>query len=318
MRIYYDSLQEGMWFRDLHNSLTNVPLEPFPSINAPPLIAAALIYDRPDVILANDQLEPILILERTVEVPSGHNVGQRFARLVGAAKLRVPAVYFGPFKAMKHGGITRGPRYMNMRLFHAVDEMVRIEDTAITIINWPVDSRCEILQTPQRDIHIREYLDLFFRHYSVQGSNGIVNYLMQSNFEVERRHERQLFARNEIRNPNQYDIPPPSVEIVPTTILRARYNIDHSSLKFPETVLYNVGMTYVRSDPYTGSAMLYSYLYCGGIPTSTRNLILQFPIISIAMWRAVGNTGKRKDERLFRMVADGIQFSDGYVQKAQL
>jgi hypothetical protein len=77
-------------------------------------------------------------------------------------------------------------------------------------------------------------------------------------------------------------------------------------------------MSKIRSDPYTGTALLYSYLYCGGHPTQTRNLVLHFPNITIARWRAIGNAGGRKDERLFKAAADGILFADGYLPKSAL
>ena len=44
-----------------------------------------LSYDRPDIILVDGDT-PILVVEETVEVPSGHNVGQRFARIAAAAQ----------------------------------------------------------------------------------------------------------------------------------------------------------------------------------------------------------------------------------------
>lgn len=319
MRIYYDGLQEGMWFQSLHPALANATLHSFPSTgNAPPLVAKALSYDRPDIILTDDIDRPFLILERTVEVPSGHNVGQRFARLVGAAKMRIPAVYFGPYKAYKHGGETQGPRYMNLRLFYAIERMAEIENTSVTIINWPVDAACEIIQTPEKDNHVREYLKLFFEYYNVHGPEGMIEYIKNSDFEAERRRERAAFARADVRNPEQYNGPPPSVRIARTTDILPLRGADTSVLHFAETVFYNVGMTYIRSDPYTGTALLYSYLYCGGQPSRTRNMVLYFPNITIEMWRAVGRAGGRKDERLFKMVADGILFRDGYLPKSLL
>lgn len=320
MRVYYDSLQEGLWFQSLHADLARAALNPFPSAqSAPPLIAQALSFDRPDIILTDDDEDrPILILERTREVPSGHNVGQRFARLVGAAKMHVPAVYFGPYKAFKHGGETAGPRYMNLRLFHAIEKMAEIEDSAITIINWPVDRHCELIQTAEKDNHVREYLNLFFQHYNAHGSEGINQRIRESAFEAERKREREAFAKAAVRNPKQYDVPPPSVKMVNTSSIRELAGVDVSALRYADTVFYKVGMTYIRSDPYTGTALLYSYLYCGGQPSRTRNMVLYFPHISIQMWRDVGRGRGRKDERLFRLVADGILFRDGYLPKLDL
>jgi hypothetical protein len=319
MYIYYDGLQEGIWFQNLHGALAAATLHPFPKISeAPPLIAQALSFDRPDIILADEANNPILILERTIEVPSGHNVGQRFARLVGAAKMRVPSVYFGPFKAYKHGGETQGPRYMNLRLFYAIEILAAVEQSSVTVINWPVDADCEIIQNPEKDNHVREYLEIFLNYYADKGLNGINDHIKNSEYEARRVQEREDFIEADVRKSEQYDTPPPSVQVGITGEILELRGADLSALEFPETVFYDVGMKYIRSDPYTGVALLYSYLYCGGQPPRSRNMVLHFPNITIEMWRAVGRAGGRKDERLFRMVADGILFSDGYLPKLQL
>lgn len=318
MRIYYDDLPEGVWFQRLHPVLADIKLHPFPPIrNGPRLVAQALSYDRPDIILTDDNDSPILILERTIEVPSGHNVGQRFPRLVGAAKMRVPSVYFCPFKAYKHGGETQGPRYMNLRLFYAIEKMAALEATACTLINWPVNEACEILQTPEKDAHVREYLELFFDHYNKDGISGIIEHIKTSQYEVERRQEREHFAATQIRRPRRYDFPPPSVIIATAAHIPALAGADTSALSHPETVFYVIGMGGIRSDPYAGTALLYSYLYADGLPPRTRNLVLHFPKITIDKWRAAAN-GRRKDARLFKIAADGILFSDGYLPKANL
>ena len=51
----------------------------------------------------------------------------------------MPVVYFGPYVARKHGGVTEGPRYMNLRLFYALDVLARINSTAVTTIDLAID-----------------------------------------------------------------------------------------------------------------------------------------------------------------------------------
>src|SRR5262249_39799342 len=149
--IYYDDLQEGLWFQTLHPHLTSVELKPITGAVAQnAALTEVLAYDRPDVILVDDD-SPILMVERTVEVPSGHNVAQRFARMAAAAQCHVPIVFFCPYAARNHGGATEAPRYMNLRLFYALDNMAELESTAIETINWPVDSHYEVVQGPAKD-----------------------------------------------------------------------------------------------------------------------------------------------------------------------
>lgn len=160
--IYCDDLQEGIWFQELDPHFENAELEVIPSKKAEIMscgLDEVLKYDRPDIIL-KDENNVIFVLERTVEVPSGHNVGQRYGRLLAAAEANIPIVYFGPYMAYKHGGNTAGPRYMNLRLFYSLKKASELYNTAVTTINWPVDRDCEVLKTPAKDNRIKQYLNL--------------------------------------------------------------------------------------------------------------------------------------------------------------
>lgn len=97
-KIYYDAKQEAEWFQSIDDRLSRIKQIPIPK--NPEEMGTnknILAYDRPDIILVMDG-EPVLVLERSEEVPSGHNVGQRFARLLAAAEANVPCIYIFPFK----------------------------------------------------------------------------------------------------------------------------------------------------------------------------------------------------------------------------
>jgi hypothetical protein len=308
--VYYDDIQEGVWFGGLHPELLGAPCEPITeAIKGSPKLAAVLKYDRPDVILALDG-EPVLVLERTVEVPSGHNVGQRFARLAAAAEDRRPLVYFGPFVAFKHGGKTAGPRWMNLRLFQALDVLSQVHGTAVTTIRWPVDDRCEIVQDASKDSSLKRYLEMFFREIDRVGFEGINEAIVESEVQRELLAEREDFVAT-VKAAERYDRPPPSVSLVTGADAARRFGIEQLA-DHDELVIYEVGMRYIRSDPYTGSAMLYRYLYVLGHPELDRRLILHFPHVTDDMWEAAAAAARRKDVRLYRQVADGIIFSNGY------
>ena len=94
LQIFCDDNHEGNWFKGLSTSLSNVPLIPIkPRGQNPHHIEKLLRYDRPDIILVEDEI-PRIVLEKTREVPTGHNVGQRFARLVNAAEEGVMVIFF--------------------------------------------------------------------------------------------------------------------------------------------------------------------------------------------------------------------------------
>lgn len=318
LAIYYDAVQEGAWFQRLHPSLSTANLVPIPSTTAQhPTLAKVLAYDRPDIILTEDD-EPILVVERTIEVPSGHNVGQRFGRLVAAAEAKVPVVYFGPYAARKHGGATQGPRYMNLRLFYALDVLARINSTAVTTIDWPVDDDYEIRRDSAKDEQIRKYVALFLSDYAELGRRGVNGAIMTSDFQRRQIEDRDNFSRTRIRNAERYDGPPESVRIENATTFAARTGTMLDSIStFDEIVGYSIGMNKIRSDPYTGMGLLYRYLYVLGETSKNRGLVLEMPNINKAAWVAAA-VRPRKDIRIFRRVADGIVFADGFSTKTSL
>ena len=313
--IFCDSLQEGLWFKRLNSCFSDAELVAIP--NSPKDqrafgIERVLQYDMTDIIL-KDNGNVIFVLERTVEVPSGHNVGQRFGRLVAAAKERIPVVYFGPYMAYKHGGATAGPRYMNLRLFYSLKNMADYYNTAVTTINWPVDQYCEVLKTPFKDKRLVEYLELFMDYYNIYGNIGLTEYIKNSSFQEEQYSEQKVFAENAVQNPEQYNNPPASVEIMPISQFERTYCIlpyYDNSIRCIE--LYHVGMTYIRADPYVGMAALYHYLYGGNGVVQ----ILHFPNIQYDEWRALRKT--TKTYRMYKEFSYAILFEDQLVMNKEL
>ena len=313
--IFCDSLQEGVWFKNLNTYFSDAELRIMPHSEREQReygIEHVLQYDRPDIILM-DGRSVIFVLERTVEVPSGHNVGQRFGRLVAAAKERISVVYFGPYMAYKHGGATAGPRYMNLRLFYALKNMAEQFNTAVTTINWPVDQSYEVLKTPLKDRRVMEYLDLFMGYYHARGIAGLTEYIKNSSFQQEQYLEQEIFAEHEVQNPEQYDNPPASVEIMPVAQFESTYRpLPRREGSICRVALYHVGMTYIRSDPYAGMAALYHYLYGGNGVVQ----ILHFPNIRYAAWCTLRRTTKAF--RMFKEFSYAILFEDQLVMSADL
>lgn len=317
LTILYDEPQEAEWFRSLNANLADVNEVSIAEAKDWPSVRDVLSYDRPDIILV-DGTTPVLVIEETVEVPSGHNVGQRFARIAAAAEAGVPFLYFGPYVAKKHGGETAGPRYMNVRLFLALDVVERITGTAITTINWPVDADCEVRRDQTKDTDVRNYITTFLTLYERQsGLSELNKNLLSSDIHHRMVAERNVFVKTSIRNPEQYNSPPSSVEILSFIEFRQRYGYVSNQLQnFSSIVIYKIGMKDIRSDPYTGMSMLYQYLYV--LENPGRALVLWFPNITYAIWQKVATNTKRKDVRLFRITADAIIFSDTLVLRKHL
>ena len=315
--ILYDEPQEAEWFRNLNPKLAYAKQASITEARLWPGMQGVLAYDRPDVVLLDGET-PILVVEETVEVPSGHNVGQRFARIAAAAESGVPSLYFGPYAAKKHGGETAGPRYVNARVFLAFDEVVRATGSAVTTINWPVDEDFEVRRGSDKDADVRAYASTFLELYTGQPTLGELNAaLLQSDLHRRMVSERRQFVRTSIKKPEQYDGPPDSVKVIAPCEFRNRFGrIEGELQRFTALVVYKVGMNNIRSDPYTGMAMLYRYLYV--LSHDSRSLVLWFPNISEAMWRQAAANENRKDIRLFRMSADAILFSDNLLLRDNL
>ena len=317
--ILYDAPQEVAWFRSLDSKLSDAKEVSISDARGWPSMQKVLSYDRPDIVLLDGET-PILVIEETKEVPSGHNPGQRYARIAAAAEAGVPCLYIYPYEALKHGGKTAGPRYMNVRLVHALDVMERITRTAVTTINWPVDENYEVRLDQTKDADAREYVAAFLALYAGQPDLRQLSVaLLQSDIHRRMVAERDTFIQNSItdRNRKRYNSPPPSVKILTPTEFRKSHGwIDGEFQGVSKLVVYNVGMSYIRSDPYTGASMLYRYLYVLDKPP--RVLVLWFPKITEEMWRTAAANENRKDVRLFRITADAIRFSDRLVLRESL
>ena len=316
--VLYDDSQEAEWFRPLHPNLADATEVSITDAQGWPSMRKVLAYDRPDIVLLH-RMNPILVVEETKEVPTGHNVGQRFLRIAAAAQAGVPCLYYFPYAAMKHGGDTAGPRYTNTRLFKALDAVTRLTGTTVTTINWPVDDNYELrLGQDKKDEDAREYVKTLLDLYSNSPDLRQLNEgLLSSAIHLRMVQERDWFARNSIRKPEQYDKPPPSVRMLTPTAFSERHKLSCKELEgFERLVVYRVGMRKMRADPYTGTAMLYRYLYV--LEHTSRALVLWFPEITEAMWRDAAVNPNRKEIRLFPIAADAILFKDNLVLRENL
>jgi len=314
--IYYDARQEAEWFKSLDSRLSGIEILPIPSNpENHSLLKQVLAYDRPDIILVINGVI-VLVLERSEEVPSGHNVGQRFARLAAAAEAEVPCIYIFPFKAMKHGGDTAGPRYVNLRLFDTLKKVFDAKNTLLGIINWPVDARSELIRTPEKDVKTKAFVSAILDHVDSEHAppkpSDFASISTQKELEKEIKNAKDLAPRR-----NTYSTPPKSLKIISSKSIAENFEIPIKNFNFDESVVYKIGMKYIRSDPYTGMAMMYHHLYaCDSTGKKQRDVVLLMPEISIEEWRIKDRDSSRsKDIRLFKETGDIIIFKDGYLSE---
>ena len=137
--------------------------------------------------------------------------------------------------------------------------------------------------------------------------------LKNSAFQAEQYREQEAFARKEIRNPGQYNYPPESLEIISVSSFCNRYGLN---LQLPRSiqsvVLYHIGMTYIRSDPYVGMAALYKTLY----GDESNIVVLEFANIDSSSWFEQQRTSKTY--RMYKTFCDAILFRDEFIWQEKL
>jgi hypothetical protein len=316
LQIFYDELQEGQWFRSLAPQLSNAGMNVIGARGAnPQSIESLLRYDRPDIVLVVDG-KPKLVVEKTTEVPTGHNVGQRFGRIANAVEEQVMFAYFFPFKAMKHGEYAN-VCYVNARLFEAFRKMETIHDVPVLAIDWPCDSQYEIIRDGSEDSQMKTLVKSLILNQFKYKDVEIIGTLRQR---MDQEYSERVTATPSYANP------PPSVDIVETKAYLDSLESQFRNVKIPdyvrrraETLVYRFDMTPPncrREDPYTGTQFIYDYIWCrnGPLPKNKyRNLVLYAPLVPVERWIEANPNDSRRKSSLYYATADFMVLKDGIV-----
>jgi hypothetical protein len=147
LRVWYDAKAEvhpeTSW-TSLSKYCRSAPLKSLNSCTFTKVLALNSL-DRHDVIIADDN-EPILTIEQTNTVPSGHNLPQRFAKLIRSAEMGVPSIfYFQEFS--RHSYSDKTLRFLNPRVLLAQFRMEILFDTTCLAAIWPTDPRTSSYRT---------------------------------------------------------------------------------------------------------------------------------------------------------------------------
>lgn len=311
---FCDDYNEFRWFIGLAPEFQSAQFERIEARGKnPPVIENLIRYDRPDVILLIGG-RPVLVLEKTREVPTGHNVGQRMGRLVRAVELGVPTIKFFPFDARKHG-VHSSICNLNARLLLAFEQMSVIHETPTVAVNWPSNESGELLDDSRADRTLSDLLQQYVASGFDRDCAAFYRARVAQREEYKRRCE--VFAG--------YGEPPPSLTIENTQDALARLGADlifdgvHLLARRQESVVYEIGMTESkcrRTDPYTGTQFIYDYIYCrtgSGVEDKRRNLILHFPKIRQQVWERENPDDSRRKSCNWYLTANALVFSDGQI-----
>ena len=314
-QIFYDSLTEALWFANLNpffdfNSPQNQYIQIGRRGNNPRIIEQLTSYDKPDIILLKNDV-PVLTIEKTQEVPTGHNVGQRFARLVKSIELDVPVIYFFPFDAKKHGAY-EGICNLNIRLLDAAQKIFNLHRTPLLCVNWLTDASGEIITDGSEDYHMRSLLN----SYITSGFNKHCQLFMAQLSNMQQEYYTRLQRRPSYANL------PPSVVRYPTNVFIRNFgitNVPSSFMNRPYTYVYSMDMTPAkckRQDPYTGTAFIYDYQVCrNGINVGDKcnNLVLNFPSLTKEIWACNNPNDSTTKSCNWYLTANLFTFNNGHL-----
>lgn len=299
---------EVNWFSSLHPMFDSLKKVPFGfEHRVPQSVKDLLLYDNPDIIVTRDDT-PVFALERFSEVPTGHNVGQRFARAVRAAEWGVPFVFFFPFAALKHGK-HQGRCLLNVRLLFAMKRLEELHRSHQVAVEWIHDGDHELVRDGSENRVMGRLLEeLVGQDFAFDGSAVV----------AELKAIQEDLMREEVDKDSIYTRPPPSVRVLPTGRLASEYGVDLNRVMQarPKSLVYEIGMEPEkcrREDPYVGTQLVYDYCYCRRGPTRLdrhTNLVLSFPRIDYRTFLSANPMDTMAKSKLYYLFADMILFKD--------
>lgn len=312
LEVFADNYVEAEWFCGLSPLLSGVTVSMIGRRGTNPrAIEEVVRYDKPDIVLLSDG-RPVLVLEITSEVPTGHNFSQRWARMVRAAELGVPSLFFGAYRLKKHGEHS-GICHINSRLFDSLIKMTEIHQVPSILVEWPSDQDGELVRDGSENSKVSELVCGFLEH-------GLKPWWPKAQEALEEnRHEH----RRRVVRPSDGGRPPPSLECLDTNSLLGglpgRLGQDELSLlsNRRQTVVYTIGMTpekCKRQDPYTGTQFVYDYQFCRSgakVELKHTNLVLRFPNIAKSTFLRINPNDPESKSCNWYLTADAMVFSDG-------
>ncbi len=315
LQIFSDDEHEGNWFKNLTPLLTSASIITLKKRGQnPPQIEKLLRYDRPDIILIKNE-KPVLVLEKTREVPTGHNVGQRFGRLVNSAEEEVLTIFYLPFVAKKHG-THASVCYVPARLFLALQKMEKIHQIPVIAVNWPSDEYSELIHDGTEQKELSELIEQLVKNDFKWTKCPLVQKIQQ-----------EMIVQISTLDPKTI-APPASVSFENTPDYQQYVLKTHPSdfSKIPpnfwkrnKTLIYKNNMTEEncrREDPYTGQQFVYDYMECRSgkkVTDKHTNLVLKCPLITKKRWLEANPNQNTRKSALWYATADLIELKDGII-----
>ncbi len=284
----------------------------------PTHLKSILYLDAPDIIVEYNN-NPVFSLELSSEAGTGHNVFQRFSRIVAAVENNVPAFYIYPEAVYVQRETRDGWDALNPLIFDALEKLIRIHNVPAFLYYYPSDYRTGANQHPlTKGLHYdADYhgcptsddpeMHTLFRHIdqtiSAAKRGAPLRDLINTRDFQERRDHMQGELHNKIGDVAEWS-PLTALVTIDTDILLRHFRTYSGrrhdfGILLPSrrrSVLYKVNAKF-RGDPYPGALAAIDYLKCrNGTSFEDRdfNLVMVWGDLSINQGRieVYGDTHK--------------------------
>jgi len=273
----------------------------------PNFVQQMLYLDKPDLIVAaGDPLRPIFGVELSAEAPSGHDIFQRFGRIVAAAEQGTPFAYVFPERKWVRRRGTQG-RWdeFNPLVVSALVQISRIHGVPALPFLWPANldegnpqqgylvcrsqRKCQPPPDHEQIRPLWEFADLAIGCYL---ENRPFSDIVFTPFFQARERTQWTWYSSRGGESREWS-PLTSCEEIKTASLinevSARSGVRIRDLpdilaSRPRTIIYSNDSKTFRADPYAGALVAVDYLKCRNGPTTQHrhaNLAIHFQNVSI-------------------------------------
>lgn len=299
-------------------------------VKNPESIKAILYLDKPNLIITGGKPEkPLLAIEFCGEAGTGHNFFQRVGRVAAAAEFEIPFAYVLPEKVWKRRQTREGWDWYNPLIFRVLLQMGSFHRTPILAFIWAAnqtsgdpENRYLICDAQYHNLPAtshNEMTKLF------QFINLCISYYIENRPFVELAFEPFCQERLHFMSGKYHErvsrkeawtqwSPLTSCHVIETAILAQQLSLPLPALgdllaSRPETVVYNVGTTTFRGDPYAGALVAIDYLMCRKGPSFEnryRNLAINFQNAGLEQLLQKSRLFYERDCPLARAPSEGI------------
>lgn len=253
--------------------------------SVPDHIKQILYLDAPDIIVEVGS-NPIFTIEESKEAGTGHNVFQRFSRLVASAENRIPSFYVYPEAVIVQRKSFVKWDIINPLIFLALDRLMTIFRTPALLFFYPsqyphelklknkglnLNSDRKYLSCPEMNVEMQEMfecINLLVDRVEKDGCSIIESLLAQKCYQKRRDWQLSYYHSHLGRKMMDDMSPLTSVVSVSTTAVETYikkhagvHTVGELLLSRPNTILYCVNANF-RGDPYPGALTAIDYLKC--------------------------------------------------------